>query len=589
MKSIIRTQLIKNITMTYYIYGFRIISPLLVALAAYKEATFNRTIYVDQMDTFKKAIKNYKAAILLCSMVLLPSVSTYAQMTAGQIDSIVNKAINTMDNTVGFAIGVVKDGQVVHLKGYGTTSVDSKTAVTADTPFGIASNSKAFTSAALAILVDQGKIKWEDKVIDYIPEFKMYNDYVTNNFNIQDLLTHRSGLGLGAGDLMIFPDGSDFTINDVITAFQYFEPTTAFRTKFDYDNLLYLVAGELTARVSGKTWETFVDEEILKPLGMNNSYSSYSAAIKNEKPADAHSFDGKTLNAIQNPKPDLNANSKQKMNGAAGGIWASANDMCKWMLVQLDEGRYGANLDETLFSEQQQQEMWRVHTAMNRQSDPRSPFKSHFSGYGLGWFLSDFNGFLKVDHSGAIAGMSSEVTLIPELDLGIVVLNNSDGAGFLNGLMGFILLDEYLKLETGINWLEMAKGMQQRRQQMGDPDTEKVWAKVEENKNVKVTKENYVGIYEDDWFGKVEVFEKEGDLWFKSRKSPRLNGKMEFYVGNAFAIKWEYQDMQADAFAIFSLDENGKAQSIKMKGISRFIDFSFDFQDLDLKRVLANP
>jgi len=521
-------------------------------------------------------------------MLLMSSVSINAQMTATQIDSIVEKAISTLDNTAGFAIGVVKDGKIVHVKGYGRTSVDSKEMVTAYTPFGIASNSKAFTSAALAILVEKGKIKWEDKVIDYIPEFKMYNDYVTNNFNIQDLLTHRSGLGLGAGDLMIFPDGSDFTIDDVLTSFQHFQPTTAFRTKFDYDNLLYLVAGELTARVSGKTWETFVDEQILKPLQMDNSYSSYANAFKNDKIAVAHSFDGKSLKAIQSPQSGLDAN-KEKLNGAAGGIWASANDMCKWMLLQLNEGKYGVDFNKTLFSEQQQQEMWRVHTPMNKQSDPRSPFKSHFSGYGLGWFLSDFNGFFKVEHSGLIAGMSSEVTLIPELELGIVVLNNSEGAGFLNGLMGFILLDEYLKLETGINWLEMAKGMQQQGQQMGDPDSEKVWAEVEENKSVKVNKDSYVGIYEDDWFGKVEVFEKNGALWFKSKKSPRLNGKMAFYKENTFAIKWEYQDMKADAFAIFSLDENGKAEGIKMKGISRFIDFSFDFQDLDLKRISDNP
>lgn len=527
--------------------------------------------------------------LVVVFILLFTSLRVEAQTEAKKIDSLVNEAIAALDHTVGFAIGIVKDGKIVHSKGYGLKSINSKEAVTADTPFGIASNSKAFTSAALAILVEQRKIEWEDKVVDYIPEFKMYNDYVTNNFNIQDLLTHRSGLGLGAGDLMIFPDGSDFTIQDVLSAFQYFEPTTAFRTQFDYDNLLYIVAGELTARVSGQTWESFIMKEILNPLGMQNSYASYFEAARKDNTAVAHAFDGKSLNAMDIPKLDEMNDMKQKLNGAAGGIWASANDMCKWMLVQLNEGRYGANMDKVLFSEQQQQEMWQVHTAINKQSDPRSPFKSHFSGYGLGWFLSDFNGFLKVDHSGAIAGMSSEVTLIPELELGIVVLNNSDGASFLNGLMGFILLDEYLKLETGINWLDMGKGMQQRRQQMGNPDAEKVWAKVEENKNVKVNKDNYVGIYEDDWFGKVEVFEKEGDLWFKSHKSPRLSGKMSFYMANTFAIKWEYQDMKADAFAIFSLDENGKAQNIKMKGISRFIDFSFDFQDLDLKRVSENP
>ncbi|MFD0798415.1 serine hydrolase [Maribacter chungangensis] len=545
--------------------------------------------YIERINRIK-IISNYvNATSLTVLLILITNLGVNAQIKANQIDSIVNKAINTLDNTVGFAIGIVKDGQIVHVKGYGLNSIDSKKAVTADTPFGIASNSKAFTSAALAILVEQGKIKWEDKVIDFIPEFKMYNDYVTNNFNIQDLLTHRSGLGLGAGDLMLFPDGSNFTIDDVLTSFQYFKPTTPFRTKFDYDNLLYLVAGELTARVTGKSWEAFINEEILKPLGMEHSYSSYGKAFKNDEIAVAHSFDGKSLNAIQKPKHDLNANTKRKMNGAAGGIWASANDMCKWMLVQLNKGKYGPDLDKTLFSENQHQEMWRVHTPMNKQSDPRSPFKSHFSGYGLGWFLSDFNGFFKVEHSGLIAGMSSEVTLIPELELGIVVLNNSEGAGFLNGLMGFILLDEYLKLETGINWLEMAKGMQQGGQQMGDPDTEKVWIQVKSNKDIKIKKNNFIGIYKDAWFGKVEISDKDGELWFKSNKSPRLSGKMQFYDKNTFAIQWEYQDMKADALAIFSMGKDGKAQNIKMKGISRFIDFSFDFQDLDLNRVIQTP
>ena len=528
----------------------------------------------------------YKRALVCLFLVFIGLASATAQFTSSKIDTIVNNAIKTIDNTVGFAIGIVKDGKIVHVKGYGVKSINSKDVVTANTPFGIASNSKAFTSAALAILVDQGKIKWEDKVVDYIPEFKMYNDYVTNNFNIQDLLTHRSGLGLGAGDLMIFPNGSDFTIDDVLISFQYFKPTSPFRTKFDYDNLLYLVAGELISRVSGNSWESFIDEQIIKPLQMANTYPNYNDAVKKDKIATAHSFDGNSLVALQNSVTGFDTIEEQKINGAAGGIWASANDMCKWMLVQLNEGKYGANLDKTLFSEEQQREMWRIHTPMNRQQDPNSPFKVHFSGYGLGWFLSDFNGFLKVDHSGLIAGMSSEVTLIPELELGIVVLNNSETAGLLNGLLGFILLDEYLKIDSNINWLEMAKGMQMQRQTMGDPDTDKIWAEIEANKSIEYNKQNYIGVYEDNWFGKVEVFEKNGDLWFKSYRSPKLNGKMAFFKGNTFAIKWEYQDMKADAFAIFTLKENGKAQSIQMKGISRYIDFSFDFQDLDLKRVL---
>lgn len=528
-------------------------------------------------------MRNLKKEFVFSLLVLAFTITTLnAQMNSKQIDSLVQKAMNTIDNTVGFSIGIVKNGKIIHTKGYGLTSIKTNEKVTLNTPFGIASNSKAFTSAALAILVDQGKLKWEDKVIDYIPEFKMYNDYVTNNFNIQDLLTHRSGLGLGVGDLMIFPNDSNFTIDDVLNSFQYFKPVSAFRTKFDYDNLLYIVAGELTARVSGQSWESFIDNNIIKPLGMKNSYPSYSNILNDENFAVPHAYVDKSLKALEKRKGNT------KMNGAAGGIWSSASDMCKWMLAQLNQGKYGENLSNTLFSEQQQQEMWRMHTPIPKQSDPNSPFKSHFYGYGLGWFVSDFNGYLKIEHTGLIPGISSQVILIPELELGIVLLNNSEKSGMLNGLISYALLDSFLNLNTGINWIEMGSRMQQQRKNMIDTDTEKVWQQVKLNKSIEYDMDRYIGVYEDNWFGKVEVFNNNGKLWFKSYKSPRLNGEMTFYKDNTFAIKWQYQDMNADAFAMFTLNKNGKSQSIKMKGISRFIDFSFDFQDLNLERVAKN-
>jgi len=525
-------------------------------------------------------MKNLKKQIVLNLLTLVFTVTAInAQMSANQIDSLVLNAMKTVNHTVGLSIGVVKNGKIIHAKGYGVTSVKTNENVTKNTPFGIASNSKAFTSAALAILVDQGKLKWDDKVIDYIPEFKMYNDYVTNNFNIKDLLTHRSGLGLGVGDLMIFPNDSEFTINDVLNSFQYFKPTSAFRTKFDYDNLLYLVAGELTARVSGQSWESFIDDNIIEPLGMKNSSANLSNILNDAIVAVPHVYIENSLVALENEKGNT------KMNGAAGGIWSSAADMCKWMLAQLNKGKYGTDLSTVLFSEQHQQEMWKMHTPIPKQSDPNSPFKSHFYGYGLGWFVSDFNGYLKIEHSGLIAGMASEVILIPELELGIVLLNNSEKSGMLNGLISYALLDEFLNLNTGINWIEMASGMQQQRGNMVDVETEKVWQQIHSNKSIEHNNKNYIGVYEDNWFGKIEIFDNNGELWFKSYKSPRLNGKMSFYKDHTFAIKWEYQDMNADAFAIFSINKNGNAQNIKMKGISRFIDFSFDFQDLNLNRI----
>ena len=177
----------------------------------------------------------------------------------------------------GIAVAVVKDGKIIHAKGYGVRSLNTMQKVDENTLFGIASNSKAFTVAALGILVDEKKIKWDDKVTDYIPEFRMYNPYVTEEFTIRDLLTHRSGLGLGAGDLMFWPDSSNFTKKDMIHNLRYLKAVSGFRTKFDYDNNLYMVAGEVVARVSGMSWEDFIQTRILNPLGMTASCAFFQA------------------------------------------------------------------------------------------------------------------------------------------------------------------------------------------------------------------------------------------------------------------------------------------------------------------------
>src|SRR5688500_13507459 len=214
-----------------------------------------------------------KTATLLVSLLLIFFVSTeaFAQLTSQKIDSLVENALVKL-KVAGASVAIVKDGKVIHQKGYGLTSITTKETVNEYTNFQIGSNTKAFTTAALSILEDEGKLKWTDKVKDHLPEFKMYNDYVTENFNIQDLLTHRSGLGLGAGDLMFFPDGSNFTMKDVLTSFQYFKPVSAFRTKYDYDNLLYIVAGEVIARASGMSYDAFVQKRIIEPLQMKNTF-----------------------------------------------------------------------------------------------------------------------------------------------------------------------------------------------------------------------------------------------------------------------------------------------------------------------------
>ena len=499
--------------------------------------------------------------------------TTFAQLSSAKIDSMVADALVKF-KVAGVSVAIVKDGKVIHSKGYGVADINTKKPVNENTNFQIASNSKAFTTTALAILEEEGKLNWTDKVKDHIPEFKMYNDYVTENFNIQDLLTHRSGLGLGVGDLMFFPDGSNFTIKDVVSSFQHFKPVSAFRTKFDYDNLLYIVAGEVIARASGMSYELFVQKRIIEPLQMNNTFVGNLLKDKSNM-ATPHSSESGTIKTIE--AYDIG------MGSAAGGIFSNVADMSKWMIVRLNKGKYGTDLKTSLFSLKNHNEMWRLHTVLETNPNPR--YNAHFNGYGLGWGLSDVKGNLKVGYTGGLPGMLSIVTMYPDLNLGIVILTNTEnGGGGLFSAVTNTIADSYLGLDD-FGWVEKTVARMNQQRGAGDEVTNKVWAKVEAAKNTSVKNEDYIGIYEDKWFGKVEVFMKDKQLWIKCYRSPKLNGPMAFYNANTFAIKWEYQAMNCDALAIFSLDETGKAQSIKMKGISPNIDFSFDFQDLDLQRI----
>jgi CubicO group peptidase (beta-lactamase class C family) len=529
----------------------------------------------------EQIIMNKRSSKIILLLLLILGVNTpvlFSQVTSQDIDDIVARA---MDNftVAGVAVAVVKDGKIVHQKGYGIQSIATKKKVTENTNFGIASNSKAFTTACLAILVEEGKMSWTDKVIHYIPEFKMYNDYVTQNFNIQDLLTHRSGLGLGIGDLMFFPDGSNFTIDDILGSFQYFEPVSAFRTKFDYDNLLYLVAGEIIKRVSGLTWEQFIEQRIFNPLSMDDSYASLTYINDKSKVASPHLNKAKKLSLTDPEQWD-----PTKINGAAGGIYSNVHDLTNWMLVQLNKGKYGANLEQQLFTEASQQEMWKIHTTTEVNRNPR--YHSHFSGYGLGWNLTDVNGALVVSHTGGLIGMLSKTMLVPDLNLGIIVLTNTylDGAGVFS-VVTQSLLDKYLGLDD-FDWIgTYAKRLNQGASEANAVEA-KIWATVAAANTAIIDNKNYTGLYKDPWFGNIEIYEKDQQLWFRSLRSPKLSGPMQFYRANTFVVKWPASGLtDADAFVMFRLDEEGKAQGFKMKGISPAIDFSFDFQDLHLMRI----
>ena len=500
--------------------------------------------------------------------------SAFGQVTSKYIDSVVNASLTSVEQA-GVAVAVVQDGEVIHSKGYGIASLETGAKVDENTLFSIASNSKAFTTASLGMLVDQGKLNWNDKVVDIIPEFRMYDPYITAHFTIVDLVTHRSGLGLGAGDLMFIPDGSDFTVDDILTSFQHQEPVSEFRTKYDYDNLLYIVAGEVIHRVSGKPWDQFVEEEIMQVIGMDRSAAYLENLKTNKNIAKPHSTENGKLEQI-NEYMDPN-----KVFGAAGGIYTSVEDLSHWMLTQLNGGVYQK---DTLLQPQTHAKMWQMQTIIRSSAKGQGPYNTHYKAYGLGWDLEDKNGYSIVSHTGGMPGMLSHTVLIPELTVGIVVLTNTSPGGYAFISVMNEIMDAYLEADD-MDWMGRIKGYLTRSTDEANEFVDAVWETCENAKTVHLDFDDFTGAYNDGWFGDVVIENRDGKLWFTSQRSPRLTGEMFFYQANTFAIKWEYREMNCDAFASFTLDENGKATAIQMKGISPNIDFSFDFHDLDLKRV----
>jgi len=496
-------------------------------------------------------------------------------LTGKQIDSLVERSMKAFD-VPGIAVGIIKDGKIIHAKGYGVRSLNTQQKTDENTLFGIASNSKAFTAAALGMLMDEGKIKWDDKVRDYIPEFKLYSPYVTEEFTIRDLLTHRSGLGLGAGDLMFFPDSSDFVLKDILYNLRFLKQVSGFRTKYDYDNNLYIVAGEVVARVSGKSWDDFVQERIIEPLGMGKTATSFDRLKDKSDVIDGH--------APVNGKVQVIARSSLKVGHSAGGINSNVTDLCKWVQLWLNKGKYGDGLSKTLFSENVYREMTSPQTII--QVNGPGPYNTHFAAYGLGFFLSDIKGYKQITHTGGLEGMVTQITMIPELNLGIIVLTNQQEGGAFRSITDQIK-DGYFSI-TGTN--RVTEYSTQRKNQLSFAThlVDSVWKeidKVEQSGNEKTDINLFTGTYRDVWFGDITISVKNSKAWFDSKRSPKLTGELFHYKGNTFVVKWKDRSMDADAFVNFSLDEEGKASAIKMRAISPLTDFSYDFHDLDFQRV----
>ena len=380
---------------------------------------------------------------------------------AFSLEADVTRVMKTFD-VPGIAIAVVKDGKVIATQGFGVRKLGAPAPVDGKTLFEIASNSKAFTATLLAMLVDEGKLAWDDPVTKHLPDFQMYDAYVTHEMTVRDLLTHRSGLGLGAGDLMWWPT-TTFTSDEIIHNLRYIRPATSFRNSYAYDNLLYIVAGKIAAQKAGKSWGDTVRERILKPVGMTATTTSLAENAGNPNQANAHSKIDDKIAAVK---------SMPVANGVgAVGINTNAEDIARWMMVLLDDGkpsRQGRRARRCACSAPRKAARCgrrRRRSASASRSPRLAATKPNFSAYGLGFSLRDYKGMKLAMHSGALQGFYSEVLLVPEAKLGIAVLTNAESGGALKALQ-YRLLDQYLGAAPA-DWIGLVSDERKRGARQG--------------------------------------------------------------------------------------------------------------------------
>ena len=512
----------------------------------------------------------------LPAVVLLVAMLCPAQ---DYVDQVVERARKEFD-VPGIAVAIVKDGSVVLAKGYGVRKHGEAAPVTAQSLFRIASNTKAFTTAALAMLVDERRIRWDDPVTEHMPGFQLYDPYVTREMTIRDLLTHRSGLGLGAGDLMFFPPG-DLGRDEIVRRLRFIKPATSFRSAYAYDNLLYIVAGQLIPAVTGKSWDSFVRDRIFIPLGMTNTFTDVGALTKGKDVATPHNTLSGKLDAL--PQEDMDS------SAPAGAIITCVADLAKWMTVQLNRGAFG---NARLFSAAQSREMWSAQTILPIGELPKdSPAafaatQPNFHAYGLGWDLRDYRGKKLVGHTGSLSGYVSQTSLVPELKLGIVILTNqevtADHAAIAN-----TVIDHYLGVPDA-DWVAAYSARLKKQRAEGEEAVTKAAGQRNPNTKPALTVASYAGRYRDAWYGDMRIEEHGGRLSIYFTHTPNLAGDLEHWQYDTFVARWKNRTLDADAFVTFTLKPDGKIDEVHMKAVSPLTDFSFDFQDLLFRPVAIN-
>ncbi|MGV8941340.1 MAG: serine hydrolase [Lysobacter sp.] len=480
------------------------------------------------------------------------------------------------------AVAIIKDGKVVLERGYGPRDLESQQPVDEHTLFAIASNTKAFTAASLSILADDGKLDMGDRVIDHLPWFRMSDAYVTREMRIRDLLAHRSGLGLGAGDLLYWP-GTDYSTEEVARRLKDVPLDGSFRGQYAYDNILYAVAQLVIEAASGQSYQDFLQTRIFTPLGMGETRFNSDYLRPGDNVATGYAKEDFTR-LVAAPRMSWG-----NVSGA-GGLYSSVHDLGKWVRVQLDRGviapagAAAADGELTrLFSEKRQRGMWTMLTPIPV-AKPAVPALAaatpNFLGCGEGWSLSDYRGHKLVWHTGGWPGFVSRVTMVPEQNLGIIVLTSAEAGGAFQSIT-MQALDAFLDAPP-TDWTSAYLAARGNQEQKAEASWQKHIAARDLRSRPSLPLSGYANTYRDPWYGDVVVSEENGQLRIRFSRTAELVGSLSHWQHDTFVVRWDQRWLNADAFLSFALNPDGKIREARMESISPLTDFSFDFQHLRL-------
>ncbi len=471
-------------------------------------------------------------------------------------------------NVPGMAIAIVKDDKLIFARGYGVREMGKTGKVDENTLFAIASNTKAFTTAALAILIDEGKLKWDDKVSQYLPEFEMYDPYVTRELTVRDLVSHRSGLDTFSGDLLWYE--TTYTSDEVLRRVRFLKPVSSFRSRYGYQNLMFTAAGEIVERVSGKPWSEFVQERILKPLEMRRTKTSVRD-LKDNYAMPHNESGGKGLRVLHLGNVDAAA--------AAAGLESSVRDLSNWLRLQLGRGTFEG---KQIFKRERSAEMWSAVTPLGvNPFPPKDAPTKMFSAVGLGWFLNDYRGRKMVSHTGGLDGMLSQTAMLPEENLGLVVLTNSEAPAY--SIMVNKILDVFLDVAPKRDWsAERLERYKQNKTREAEEDRKLVEARAK-NTNPSLSLANYAGKYSGELYGDATVTQENGKLVLRLAPAPNFVADLEHWHYDTFLIRWRptvaYNFPRG--FVTFTIDKTGKPDELKIDQPNN----DFWFYELEFKRT----